>query len=232
VIVDSLRCQTALNVHDPAQGTGHRAPGTGSQLDRGFDAEPAGRPDGGRVAAAPSRGPECHEPRTRRRTTSASFATFARWIRASWWPGGIPVPSINRRTRINHNNRRVPVAGVTSVTSGDDCGEQGQTGAVTRSSSSLWSADERAGWRHSWQSSLSGTRVPPATSGDLCGCHARPRSGTVRAAGHDEARTRPRRAPSGLGLRAAPQCGPPLPAPGGCERAEVGGSRSRDLRCG
>jgi hypothetical protein len=67
-------------------------------------------------------------------------------------PGALPCPRSTAGPG-STTERRVPVAGVTSVTSGDDCGEQGQTGAVTRSSSSLWSADERAGWRHSWQSS-------------------------------------------------------------------------------
>jgi len=47
--------------------------------------------------------------------TSAASVTFRRWIRASWWIECIPVPSINRGTRINHDNRRTPPPGVTPV---------------------------------------------------------------------------------------------------------------------
>ena len=38
-------------------------------------------------------------------STSAAFATFPWWIRASWWIRCTPAPRINRRTRINHDNR-------------------------------------------------------------------------------------------------------------------------------
>src|SRR5580658_4317294 len=48
------------------------------------------------------------------------------WIRASWWPGGIPVPPINRRTRINRTNRRASPPGVTPAMSRDDCDGHGR----------------------------------------------------------------------------------------------------------
>jgi len=62
--------------------------------------------------------------------TSAACVTFGWLIRAAWWIVCIPVPSINRRTRIHRDNRRTPPPGVTPVASCDGGDEQRQAGAV------------------------------------------------------------------------------------------------------
>jgi hypothetical protein len=57
-------------------------------------------------------------------STSAASATFSWWIRASWWIRCTPDPQINRRTRINHNNRTVPPPDLTPAESCDGCDAQ------------------------------------------------------------------------------------------------------------
>jgi hypothetical protein len=54
-----------------------------------------------------------------------------RALRQSLERACVPVPSINRRTRINHGNRRVSPPAVTPVMPCDGCDERGQAGAVT-----------------------------------------------------------------------------------------------------
>src|ERR1700689_4990201 len=84
-------------------------------------------PAGGRTSGAPGLGPGAA---TR---TSAASVTFAWLIRATWWIVCIPVPSINRRTRINRDNRRTPPPGVTPVAYCDGGDEQRQAEAVLTS---------------------------------------------------------------------------------------------------
>jgi hypothetical protein len=114
-----LRATPAARTHPvsrmvPVNGT----PGTGEQ---GWRA--AGRRD----ATSPGLGAT---PRT-----SAAPVTFGWLIRASWWIACVPGPRINRRTRINHNNRRSPPPGVTPVAHCNGCDEQRQAEAVPTSRS-------------------------------------------------------------------------------------------------
>src|ERR1700677_4449923 len=65
--------------------------------------------------------------------TSAASVTFGWLIRATWSIRCTPVPSINRRTRSNHFNRRTPPPGVTPVAYCDGGDGQRQAEAVLTS---------------------------------------------------------------------------------------------------
>src|ERR1700684_4253275 len=65
--------------------------------------------------------------------TSAASVTFGWLIRATWSIRCTPVSSINRRTRINLDNRTVPPPGVTPVAYCDGGDEQRQAEAVLTS---------------------------------------------------------------------------------------------------
>src|ERR1700683_5642159 len=65
--------------------------------------------------------------------TSAASVTFAWLIRATWSIRCAPAPAINRRTRINHHNRRTPPPAVTPVACCDGRDEQRQAEAVLTS---------------------------------------------------------------------------------------------------
>jgi hypothetical protein len=107
----------------PSGGEGTAGPGRQSPAAR--PAHPAPRP---RAAASRALlpGPMCHEPRTRRRTRHIRRFGHICAVDPGFVVDRVPAPTINRRTRIHHGNRRTPppdvtpgrtVTAVTAVTS-------------------------------------------------------------------------------------------------------------------
>jgi hypothetical protein len=143
--------------HDSSTGpSGHRVTTTSTASRRA------------QVARSCLRGPMCHQPRTRRRTTHIRRFRHISAVDPGCVvdPGqracGVPVPRIDRRTRINRNNRRVPPPGLTPVMRCDGCDERGQAEAVTRSSPPLSLADGRAGPWHRCRAALHGGLCAPS----------------------------------------------------------------------
>ena len=126
----------------------------------------------------------CHEPGRAAAgraapITSAAFVTFSWWIGASWRIRCTPVPRINRRTRINRNNRGAPPPAVTAARSGDGCDIQGGSGRGAHTLTAAAMLNRRAG------------RIVAQLTRPLMGtvCHKPGRPGPSRGAGGPRPRT-------------------------------------------